>query len=448
MSARRILIVTYYFPPNRSIGSARWEAMTEWLTRLGHVVTVVTSSIGGPSVAGESGVLRTFDLSANDHMRKLLRRGPIGQKGTPGSVTKPAPSWFGNVIVPDECLLTWGVAAFARVRRLVSEDRVDCLITTGPPHSTHLLPLLLRSRPAWIADLRDGWLYESMRESWPTAMQERLNASLERRALCTAERVIGVTRPIAVDAKTRLAARAAYVPNGWNPTLSLTSSGTHAKEADALLDQTRVNLVHTGGLSAPRGLGRDPRPLFEALQRLAATRHTVVARLRVVLAGTLSRDDRLLLSEKGHGVPVEHVGELSRNTALALQRKADALLLLTSPSHVSHASGKLFEYLAAGRPILGLASRNEAARIIGETGTGITVHPSDVNGIVKALEQVVDGSIADAYAPRGLSRYIYPRPAEQVAELVEAAIAQRLAAPEASRRLAGSTAHRPKANAR
>jgi glycosyltransferase involved in cell wall biosynthesis len=401
--------------------------MGEWLTRLGHELTVVTPRHVESFGSDGPGVLRTFDLSTVGYARKLLRRPPMPSRGAPTAVTKPAPSWFGNVIVPDECLLTWGIAALAPVRRLVAERRVDCLITTGPPHSTHLLPMLLRRRPAWIADLRDGWCFESMRASWPTDLQARLNTSLERRALRAAERVIGVTRPIAVDAKARLGARAAYVPNGWDPELDRPPSPSCIEEVERLLDGERVNLVHTGGLSAPRGLGRDPRPLFEALKRLVARRPEVAARLRVVLAGTLSPEDELLLSEVGSGIPVEHVGSLARDTALALQRKADALLLLTSPTHISHASGKLFEYLTAGRPILGLASGNEAARIISETSTGITVHPSDVDGIVRSLEQVVDGTLIDAYAPHGLSRYIYPGPAVEVAELVEVAIAQRLA---------------------
>jgi glycosyltransferase involved in cell wall biosynthesis len=122
---------------------------------------------------------------------------------------------------------------------------------------------------------------------------------------------------------------------------------------------------------------------------------------------------------------VRYLGELSREQALALQRRGDALLLLTSPHHVSHATGKIFEYLAAGRPIVALAEGNEAARIVDETGTGLTVAPDDVEGIMGALTAAVDGTLAAAYAPHGLERYVYPGPAKALLELIDRVITVR-----------------------
>jgi glycosyltransferase involved in cell wall biosynthesis len=423
MRSRRILIVTYYFPPRASIGSARWAAMSDWLRQLGHEVTVLTTRFGDAAETDAPHVLRTLDLGGVGSLRMLLRRGSVQQGAAATLVRKPTPRWFTNVIVPDECLFTWGPATLLAMARLTKERRIECVITTGPPHSTHLLPLLLGPRrPAWIVDLRDGWRFESMRASWPTQAQDRLDAALERLVFRSAERVMGVTRPIAVDAQERLAARSAHVPNGWDPGLGTASVPLSARVAKAI-DSERVNVVHTGTLSG--GRGRDPRPVFEALRRLAAARPMVAARLRLVLAGSLSIEDERLLSEVDLGVPVEHLGSLRREDAIELQHRADVLLLLTSPTHVSEATGKLFEYLAAGRPILALAGDNEAARIVAETHTGVTVHPEDVDGIASALETAVDGRLAQSYVPSGLTRYVYPQPAEEVAELAEQAIAQR-----------------------
>jgi glycosyltransferase involved in cell wall biosynthesis len=252
-----------------------------------------------------------------------------------------------------------------------------------------------------------------------TPVQDRLDALFERRALRAADLVVGVTRPIAEDACTRLGALSAYVPNGWNPTVGEQASDA----ARPTLARERVNVVYTGTLSGPRG--RDPRPLFAALRRLAAEDPATAARLRVVLAGRLDTDEQRLLEGLGLDGAVEHVGTLSRSAAAALQREADALLLLTGPGHTSEATGKLFDYLAAGRPILALARGNVAASIVRETGTGTVVAPEDVGGIARALGTVADGTLASAYAPRGLERYLYPRPAEELAALVERAIAQR-----------------------
>jgi glycosyltransferase involved in cell wall biosynthesis len=165
--------------------------------------------------------------------------------------------------------------------------------------------------------------------------------------------------------------------------------------------------------------------LFAALQRLAEEDGS--ARVRLVLAGHLDTELEKLI-QSVNGDLVQHLGRMPRQQALALQRRGDALLLLTSSRHVSHATGKLFEYLASGTPIIALAKGNEAARIVQETATGVTVAPDDVEGICRAIRSAMDGSLAQGYAPRGLDRYVYPGPAEAVAELIEESLARRATA--------------------
>jgi glycosyltransferase involved in cell wall biosynthesis len=154
------------------------------------------------------------------------------------------------------------------------------------------------------------------------------------------------------------------------------------------------------------------------------SREADVAPLRLVLAGRLTAAERALIEGSGAADAVSHLGVLDRVDALALQRSADALLLLTSRSS-SEATGKLFEYIGAGRPILALAESNEAARIVRETNTGITVPPDDVDAIAAALRKVASGDLSRAYAPQGIHRFVYPGPAETMAELVEEAILRR-----------------------
>jgi glycosyltransferase involved in cell wall biosynthesis len=329
---------------------------------------------------------------------------------------------FTDVIVPDGNLATWAPKALRAVRRLIAAHDFDCLVTTGPPHSTHLIGLALgRSRPAWIADFRDGWRYEPLRPPWPTGLQERLDEVLERRVATRAEGVIGVTRPIAEDLRERLGVDAAFVANGWDPDWADAAAATGLPS----LDERAFNIVHTGTLGA--GGWRDPAPLFAALGRLAQDGGLNGRRPRLVLAGHLDAELQDLIDGLDENL-VQHLGRLPREQALALQRRGDALLLLTSAHHVSHATGKLYEYLAAGRPIIALAKGNEAARIVEETATGITVAPDDVEAICAAIRSGIDGRLAAAYQPRGLDSYVYPGPAEAVSELIEEAIARRATA--------------------
>ena len=234
-----------------------------------------------------------------------------------------------------------------------------------------------------------------------------------------ADAIAAATRPIASDFRRRYGLNAVTVTNGYDPRLDA------AAELATLptLPGDRQLLVHTGALSGPRG--RDARPLLEALQRLA-DEPRIGSRLLLVQAGpTLPGDEPLLADLRQRGIALT-LGVVPRAFAIALQRRAAVLVLLTS-AEVSQSTGKLYEYLAAGRPILALAEENEAARIVRETDSGMTVPPDDVDAIAAALRSAAAGELEQRHAPHGAERYRYPAPAEAMAELVEMAIAHRAA---------------------
>jgi glycosyltransferase involved in cell wall biosynthesis len=184
-----------------------------------------------------------------------------------------------------------------------------------------------------------------------------------------------------------------------------------------------VNLLFTGTLGNVRG--RDDRGLFAALRELARDDPTFSHRLRLVIAGSMTEEAQAVISQPELAPMVRHLGVLSRPEALALQRRAAALLLITSADDASVASMKIYEYVAAGRPILALAGDNQAARIVEETGTGVRVAPDDVPGIRRALERLVSGAFAKDYAPHDRSPHTYPAPAETLAAIIDDAVARR-----------------------
>jgi glycosyltransferase involved in cell wall biosynthesis len=421
MTARRILVVTYAYPPMPSVGGNRWLAMSKYLRRAGHDVTVLTTAafgrLPGPE---EAGVVRADDLLAAPWLRTLLRRPPLPLAGEGATLEKSVPGIVTKVLVPDHHLVTWVPFATQAARSLQRESPFDCLVTTSAYESTHLVGLALRShRPAWIADFRDGWTFHPWRKPFPTRLQGKLDRWLETRVVRTAERVTVVERSVGEDLRERLDVRPAHVPNGWDPELE-EQAGEHELPA---LPEGRVVLVHTG--RAAGAWGRSPRPLLEALARLRSERPELAARLLLVLAGRRDREEGELLDGYRLDGLVRHVGELSRAGAMALQRRADVLVLLTAPDLVWELPGKVFEYLGARRPILALAAGNEAARFVEETGTGVAVSPVAGDAIVAALAAVAQGSFAAAHRPRDTERYTYPAPAEAMAAEIERAIAAR-----------------------
>jgi len=404
----RLLVVAYHWPPLPTVGSSRWLAQAKYLRRLGHDVTVLTTSAFGAldDDAAES-VVRTPDLASSGPLRRLLRRPPLPAPGTPPS-TKPAPGVLTRTLVPDAGVASWVPGAIRAARRIVREQRIDCVITTSPHESTHLVGLGLARKTPWIADFRDGWTFERLRPPFPTRLQARLDGRLERAVVRRADRVLAATRPIAEDLSQRFFVDAVYVPNAWDPDLEAEIAAASPPE----LDSGRVSLVHTGPLRVAQG--RNPGPFLEAVRRLE-----IASRLEIVVASRDDPEEERLVVSYDVGETVRRVGHLPRAAALALQRQADVLLLLTSRK-TSAATGKVVEYLAAGKPILALAEGNEAARIVAETGTGLTVPPDDVDAIARALREAVDGALP--YAPRGLEAYVYPEPARAVEAEVERAV--------------------------
>jgi glycosyltransferase involved in cell wall biosynthesis len=415
---RRLLLVTYHHPPIPFLGGARWSGLAKYLRALGHDLTIVTTGAHGhlPEDA-EQEVARTLDLTSVAALRRILRRPPIAREGDAPPVSKRPSAILTRMIVPDTYLLSWAAWAVPTVRRLIHRRSIECVITTSPPDSTHLVGLARgRNGPAWMADFRDGWMFEGLREPFPTAPQRRLDAWLEAQVVRRADRVIAPTLPLIEDLRSRYGRDGGLVPNAWDTGLE----ADVARASAPTLGTDRVNLVYTGTLGGLRG--HDDRGLLAALRRLVREEPAIATRLRLVIAGRLMEDEASVLGAPDLRPVVHVVGTLPRPAAVALQRQSDALLLVTS-NHKSIVTGKLFEYLTAGRPILALAGDNEAARIVRETRTGEIAPPDDVDAIVQALRRVTERSLT--YAPTGTERYTYEAVAQTLTDEIEAAIRRR-----------------------
>lgn len=415
---RRLLLVTYFHPPIPFLGGDPWSGLTTQLRKLGHHVTIVTTgAYGGLSTDAERDVVRTFDLTSVGPLRRILRRPTLAREGDTLTVAKAPPAILTRVIVPDAHLVSWAAWAVPTVRRLIRRRAVECVITTSPPDSTHLVGLALgRDRPAWIADFRDGWLFEGLRPPFRTAPQRRLDAWLEAQVVRHADQVIAPTAASIEDLRSRFGRDGCIVSNAWDADLE----PEVARATPPPLDADRVNLVYTGTLGGIRG--HDDRALLEALRRLLREDHATASRLRLVIAGRLMDDEASVLRAPDLRPLVQVIGALPRMAAVALQRQADALLLVTS-HHKSIVHGKLFEYLTAGRPILALAGDNEPARIVRETQTGEVVPPDDVDAIMRALRRVAERSLT--FAPRGIERYTYAALAQRLSAEIESTIRRR-----------------------
>lgn len=414
---RRILLVAYYYPPMNIIGARRPFALAKWLRRRGHEVTVLTSlqTGRGPDEAS-SRLVRTRDLLTS----RMNWRGKSLEvvTGQSDAAWDQRPSVWGSIFVPDVQLISWMPFAVIAGLRLHKRVGFDAVITTSPLESAHAVGLALRRRRVpWIADMRDGWRFEAPREEWPLRAQRRLDDAFERVVVRNASEVVTVSRPLSEDLRRRHGIAVETITNGFDPEEMVASDPPAGS-----IDPRKLTLVHTGGLGAERTL----RPVLEALAGMSAQDKTLHERIELVLAGAQTEQERAMYADPRFAPFVRHLGFVSREQAMALQRAADMLLLVTSGVRSGEVTGKLFEYLAAGRPILVLGKSSAAADIVVRAGAGTAIAVRDTEAAEAALRTVLDGGMpmprSSASAP-----YAYPALAARYEQILERAIAQQSA---------------------
>lgn len=405
-AGRSILLVAQFSPPSFVVAARRVGGMTKYLARLGYRVTVLTSRFSGDGpIEGAAAVVRTPDLVGSSlNWRRRHLHTPQGKAAT----TKP-PSRVESFVVPDYSLVSWLPFALSAARR----ERPDCVVTTSPPQSAHLLGLRLARRGIpWIAELRDGWRFERPRGDWPLAPLRALDDRLERSVLRKADAVVAVTRPIAEDIERRYGRRVALITNGFDPD-DVAAGGADSPHLDA----DRFSVVHTGTMGFTGG---SAQPLVSGLRLLLRESPDTARRLEVVFAGLLSTDEAALLESPDLAGVVRCVGALERQDVLELQRGADLLLVVTEgPRRSSVATGKLFEYLASDRPILVVGTGTEAARIVLAAGRGEAVPVEDPAAIAAAFRRSLEQGRKSLPDRSGVEAYAWPTLAEAYAAVVE-----------------------------
>jgi glycosyltransferase involved in cell wall biosynthesis len=409
----KVLIVTLYFPPAGGGGVQRPLKFATHLPALG-----IETHVLAPD--DPKWVHRDDDLVVPTQawVHRVRYVGPKGRlpaeelhglSGLERAGRKTALA-FRRVLVPDENV-SWNLTATPAAIRLARRERIDVVVTTSPPTSVHLIGAAVKRATGarWIADLRDSIVANPHRrvESRLVRAKEATGQSVARLVARYADAVTAVTAPIGGELRELGAERVETIANGcdFEDFAGLPS-----------VPGPRFRLTHTGSFFGRRS----PRPLLEAL---AATDSDIVARF----VGDFRAADRAWAEELGLGDRLELHPYLPRRQVLELQRDSEALLLLIPESGGrgrAVLSAKVFEYLAAERPILAAVPPDGAAAdLIRETGAGLVVAPDDVDGLRKALGRLegdwragtLDGTPLSAEARERLSRRAR---AEELASLV------------------------------
>lgn len=392
VDAQSVLFLAYFFPPIRNAGTRRSEKFVRYLPEFGYQPLVLTTGMRG-TLPDDSArrIIRTD--GAIGGLYRLLRalRRPELAAGSPEMQANIRLIAAGNPLarlrerwaIPDTEAYWYG-PALRRALRICQEQPVRAIYSTSSPETSHLVALRLKQRSGlpWLADFRDGWMYEPLRaERRQPGLRRSIELRLERAVVDHANCIVTVNEDIAADFARRYPAarsRIAVITNGYD-------AEDYGQLQPDRPDLRYFRIVHTGQLALSR---REIRiePLLQALRDCADRDQSFAAATRLVLAGSLSSTEQAAIAALRLADLVELTGTLPHREALQLQMQADVLLLvgLAGPNGVL--SSKLFEYLASRRPLLALTGPSPMSRIVAELGAGISVPPDDPAQIAHALQ--------------------------------------------------------------
>ena len=316
-----------------------------------------------------------------------------------------------RLLVPDASV-TWNLTAIPAAMRIVRREGIDAVITTSPPASVHLVGAAVKRATGtrWLADVRDSLVANPHRrgDTLATRAKQATASAVARLVARSADAISCVSDAITDEMR-------ALDPKG---VVSTIANGCDFDDFSGLRYRrgSRFRITHAGSFFGKR----DPRPFLQALHD---SRLDIVARF----VGDFRASDREWAESLGLGDKLELVPYAPHGEALRLERNSEALLLLVPESGGRGRgvlSGKIFEYLAAARPILAAVPVDgAAAALVRETGAGIVVAPDDVHGLRAALEglheRFLDGGLSAVVLPERLRRSLSRQArVEETAELL------------------------------
>ena len=371
---KRLLIITYYWPPNGGAGVQRWLKFAKYLPEHGWQPVIYTPSnpeVILPDAALELEVPKEAELVKRPitepygFYKQLTGRGKDEKVHTAFLSEEKRQGWRedaalwvrSNLFIPD-ARVWWVKPSIRHLKAYLKDHPVDAVVTTGPPHSLHLIGRALKHDLGlhWIADWRDPWtnidFYQQLKL---TGWADRKHRRLERAVLKEADHTIAVGWTMAAELEALGANHVDVITNGYDP--------ADVSSPPATVDDA-FSLVHVGSLSATRNAPE----LWKALAQLCRQDPAFATKLKLRFVGAV--DHTVLASIAGAGLAdkVEWTGPVSHAEAMRHMQQARVLLLLLNDT--ANAKGiltsKLFEYLSVGRPLLSIGPKDgDVARVLG-----------------------------------------------------------------------------------
>ena len=388
---KRALVITYYWPPAGGPGVQRWLKFVTYFKEFGiEPVVFIPDNPHYPlqdkSIVSEipEGIeIIRFPIKEPYGFAKVFSKKKTNQVSS-GIITNKNQSvleklllWIrGNFFIPD-ARIGWVKPAVGFLKEYLAKNDMDIVISSGPPHSLHLIGMALKEELGikWVADFRDPWTTIHYHQSL------RLNKRAQKKHLKLESKVLNNSDLVVVtSARTKKEfQKITSVP------IEVISNGYDILEKIVPNLDPQFSIAHIGSLLT----NRNPELLWEILSELKDKNKVFSKNLLIKLVGTVSEDVLKSLAVFGLTENYKTLGYVSHQEAIQIQHDAQVLLLveMDSPETKSIIPGKLFEYVAANRPILAIGPEgSDVEAIIKETNTGVYFTYTDKEKLKQQLQ--------------------------------------------------------------
>jgi glycosyltransferase involved in cell wall biosynthesis len=374
--SKKVLIITYYWPPAGGPGVQRWLKFVKYLPKYTIESIVycpenpnypIIDEILEKEVSKDITVLKQtikepykFANLLSSKSSKTISSGVIPKQNKQSLIERVLLFIRGNCFIPD-ARKQWVIPSVTFLSKYIKENGIKTIVTTGPPHSLHLIGLKLKQKLGvkWLADFRDPWTTIGYHKKLKlTLASQKKHFSLEFEVLNSADQIIVTSETTKKEFQLKTNKPIEVITNGYD------NHCVQRPEKDS-----KFTMAHIGSLLSER----NPKNLWEALQELIEEYPDFKEAFQLKLIGLISDEVLQSINEYGLKDFVNVVGYVSHNEAIRAQMQSHVLVLIEIDSEDTKAiiPGKLFEYMASETPILAIGPKDsDVERIIKETNTG------------------------------------------------------------------------------
>jgi len=388
----KVLIISYYWPPAGGPGVQRWLKFVKYLPEFQiHPVVYIPENPKYPITDNsllkeipehvtvyQNKIFEPYNLAGflSKSKTKQISSGVISNSNA--SLLEKTLLWIrGNMFIPD-ARKYWVKPSVRFLKDIIKKEQIDTIITTGPPHSLHLIGLELKRilDVKWLADFRDPWTsigYHSKLRL--TKASQKKHRELEIKVACSCDKLLVTSKTTKVEFESITSKPIHVITNGYDiPESDLPFSALDKK----------FTLSHIGSLLT----GRNPENLWKVLLEIIDENEAFRNVFQLNLIGVVGNDVLKCIHDNGLKSYTRIKEYVTHEEAVSYQRKSQLLLLaeIDSPDTRGIIPGKLFEYLAAKRPILAIGPTDwEVAEIVTRTNSGVIFNYNSASDLKAVL---------------------------------------------------------------